>query len=158
MRKRGTFGIDEKILITVVRAAELFKRRSSALFAAHGLSFSQYNALRVLEIAPEGRQSISGLSRQMLVSSPNLSGIAKRLEKAGFVQRLRDAGDERRTLLEITPQGLAVLARIEAAQRDNIRDLLAPCPAARKAEVLAILKAILALDLPGAGAGAEAVF
>lgn len=155
MEKRGTFGIDEKVLITVVRVAELFKRRSSAIVSAHGLSFSQYNALRVLEIAPQGSRSITDLSRQMLVSSPNLSGIAKRLDKAGFVQRLRDDHDERRTLLRITAKGLEVLARIEQRQRDNIREMLVPCPTGRKEEALAMLKAILALDQPGPGPAAD---
>ena len=144
MTKRGTFGIDEKVLITIVRAAELFKRRSSSIFSAYGISFSQYNALRVLEISMGGQKSISDISRQMLISAPNMSGIAKRMEKAGFVRRGRDPKDERKAILRITAKGRQVLAQIEDLQRANIREILDPCPAPLKEPMLEALKAVLA--------------
>jgi hypothetical protein len=40
---------NEKVLMAIVRAAENFKRTHAAVFRKHGLSFPQYNVLRVLD-------------------------------------------------------------------------------------------------------------
>jgi DNA-binding MarR family transcriptional regulator len=136
--------IDERILMAIVRVSERFKRKSSAIFVGYGLSFSQYNVLRVLDSRPDGQGSITDISRQLLVSSPNLSGIAKRLEKAGFVRRGRDAADERRTLLVLRPPGKAVLEQIRHLQEKNIQEFLAVCPADQKRAFLDWLKTMLA--------------
>ena len=77
----------EKIMMAVVKAAELFKRRSSAFIKKPGLSFSQYTVLRVLNSTENGKKVIDGVGQAMLSSAPNLTGIAKRLGKGGFITR-----------------------------------------------------------------------
>jgi DNA-binding MarR family transcriptional regulator len=130
-------------MMAIVRASELFKRKSSAIFAQHGLSFSQYNVLRLLEGCPEGKSSISEIADKLLVSTPNLSGIAKRLEKAGFVSRTRDQADERKTILILKKEGQKVLARVEGLQMANIREFLADWPDEQKDVFLNLLKHVL---------------
>jgi DNA-binding MarR family transcriptional regulator len=41
----------------------------------------------------------------MLVPEANMTGLAKRLERDGFLIRKSDSNDERVTILEITPKG-----------------------------------------------------
>ena len=101
--------LDEKVLIGIVRAAEIFKRAHSNIFGNHGLSFPQYNILRVLEGSEKGQSRITQVSRIMLVPNANMTGIAKRLEKKGFLIRKSDPTDERVTILEITPKGRQAL-------------------------------------------------
>ncbi|MCB2187563.1 MAG: MarR family transcriptional regulator [Deltaproteobacteria bacterium] len=143
----GTVGVatslDEKIMLAIVRASERFKRKSSAIFASYGISFSQYNVLRVLEALPGGQGSITEVSSRLLVSTPNLSGIAKRLEKTGFILRRRDPADERKTILELQPDGRQVLAEIRELQEANIKSFTAACPPPQKTEFLASLKKML---------------
>jgi len=112
--------------MALVKAAELFKRRSSAVFREYGLSFSQYNALRVLAGEPEGEASLGQIGRSMLASGPNLSGIARRLEEGGFVRRRGGEGDQRLRLLKITAEGRRVLEAIAGRQEANVRGLLEP--------------------------------
>lgn len=138
--------MDERIMLAVVRAAELFKRKSSAVFSGYGLSFSQYNVLRVLDDSPDGQCSISDIARRLLVSVPNLSGIARRLEKAGFADRSRDPSDERRVILCLKKRGQKVLGKIEELQEQNIRQFLEDCSNEEKSVLLAQLKAMLTLD------------
>lgn len=145
-RRPAAVGSDEKVLMALVRAAELFKRRSARIFSQHGLSFSQYNTLRVLEASPGGSQCINRICQELLVSSPNLSGIAKRLANSGFVRRGRDKDDERRTVLVITPKGRRVLAAISRQQEDNIAEFLASWPDAKKRRLLGELKQMLGLQ------------
>ncbi len=104
---------NEKVLMAMVRAAEIFKRTHSTIFRNYGLSFPQYNVLRVLDASRNGRNSISEVSRIMLVPGANMTGIAKRLERDGFLVRKSDPSDERVTILEITPKGKRTLKSIE---------------------------------------------
>ncbi len=95
---------DEKVLMAIVRAAEIFKRVHSVVFRTYGLSFPQYNLLRVLDASAKGRNKISEVGRMMLVPAPNMTGIAKRLIRGGFIMKKSDPHDDRVTLLQITPK------------------------------------------------------
>jgi len=137
---------EEMIMMALVRSAEFFKRKSAAIFKEQGLSFSQYNVLRVLEAADGGQKAISQVSKAMLSSAPNLSGIAKRLESGGFITRRGAKGDERVKLLTITAKGRRVLDRIADQQEKNVRLFLRVCPQKRRKEMLAILRGMLRLE------------
>lgn len=116
--------ISEKVLMGIVRAAENFKRIHSAIFRRYGLTFQKYNILRVLEASENGRNNISGVSKIMLVPGANVTGIAKRLERGGFIIRKSDPLDERVTLLEITPKGRKTLKKIEKEKDKDIAIIL----------------------------------
>jgi DNA-binding MarR family transcriptional regulator len=114
---------DEKVLMAMVRAAEIFKRSHSAIFRDYGLSFPQYNILRVLDASRNGINRISEVSRIMLVPGANMTGLTKRLEKNGFIIRKSDPKDERVTLLEITPKGKRTLKNIEQ-EKDRTTEIM----------------------------------
>jgi DNA-binding MarR family transcriptional regulator len=134
---------DEKVLMAIVRAAERFKRAISALFRKYHLSFPQYNILRVLDASTDGRSRITEVSRIMLVPGANITGLAKRLEKSGFIQRKSDPKDERVTLLEITPQGKSTLAEIEMKRDQLLEKMLRGFLAKEKKELLALVRRLL---------------
>ena len=136
----------EKIMMAIVRVAELFKRRSSAIFKSQGLTFSQYNVLRVLAASQGSKKAINEVSKTMLASAPNLSGIAKRLEKGGFITRKSLAQDERVKLLGITAKGRRVLGLIQEEQKDNIRMFLRGSSKRQRDEMLAILRSMLKME------------
>lgn len=140
---RSDLSGDEKVLMAIVRAAETFKRVVSTIFRKYDLSFPQYNILRVLDASTDGRSRITEVSRIMLVSSANMTGLAKRLEKSGFIQRKSDPKDERVTLLEITPKGKATLADIEKKRDQLLEEMLKGFSAKEKQEILALVKRLL---------------
>ena len=115
---KSDLSINEKVLMGIVRAAEIFKRNHSAVFRNYGLSFPQYNVLRVLEASKNGQNKMSDISRIMLVPDANITGIAKRLEKDGFIVKKSDPADERVTILKITSKGKRTLKNIEN-EKDN---------------------------------------
>ena len=121
---KSDLGIQEKLMVAIVKVSEAYKKDADAIFRNYGLTFSQYNVLRVLNNSPAGRNTISNASRIMLVSGANMTGIAKRLEKSGFIIRKSDASDERITLLEITPKGRQALANICSEKDELIRTYL----------------------------------
>lgn len=134
---------NEKVLMAVVRAAEIFKRTHSAIFRNYGLSFPQYNVLRVLDASRNGMNKISEVSRIMLVPGANMTGIAKRLERDGFLIRKSDSNDERVTILEITPKGKRTLKNIEKEKDRSIEIILKGFSQKEKTEFLDKLKRLI---------------
>lgn len=134
---------NEKVLMAVVRAAEIFKRTHSAIFRNYGLSFPQYNVLRVLGASRSGMNKISEVSRIMLVPGANMTGIAKRLERDGFLIRKSDSNDERVTILEITPKGKRTLKNIEKEKDRSIEIIVKGFSQKEKTEFLDKLKRLI---------------
>jgi len=127
----------------VVRAAETFKRTHSAIFRNYGLSFPQYNVLRVLDASRNGMNKISEVSRIMLVPGANMTGIGKRLERNGFLIRKSDPNDERVTIFEITPKGRKTLKNIEQEKDRSIETILGGFSQKDKTEFLDKLKQLI---------------
>jgi DNA-binding MarR family transcriptional regulator len=131
---------DENLLMSVVRAAEIFKRIVSAIFRKYDLSFPQYNVLRVVDSSKDGQSRITDVSRIMLVPGANMTGLAKRLEKNGFIKRKSDPADERVTILEITQKGKKTLAKIEKERDEHTDAMLKGFPEKEKQNFLEMVK------------------
>jgi len=140
---RSDLSTDEKLLMAVVRAAETFKRVVSVLYRKSALSFPQYNVLRVLDASQDGQCRISDVSRIMLVPGANMTGIAKRLEKSGFIAKKSDPLDERVTILKLTPRGKATLKNIEKELDENTHAMLQGFSTQEKREFLDKVKRLI---------------
>jgi DNA-binding MarR family transcriptional regulator len=134
---------DEKVLMAVVRMAEVFKRSVSATFRKYRLSFPQYNVLRVLDASKGGQSRITNVGRIMLVPGANMTGIAKRLEKSGFLTRISDPRDERVTLLKITPKGKVMLAKIVKERDQHMNTMLKGFSEEEKRDLLEKVKRLI---------------
>ena len=142
----NTMNLDERVMMAIVRVAERFKKESTAIFKKFGLTFPQYNVLRVLESSKNGQNMVRDINRIMLVSGANMTGITKRMEKTGFIIRKNDPNDDRLKWLEITPKGKAVLKDIAEDNERNVKRYLKDCSAGIKTEMLSILNGILNLE------------
>lgn len=140
---KSDLSIDEKALMAVARAAESFKRTISTIFRNHDLSFPQYNVLRVLDSSTHGQSRITEVSRIMLVPGANMTGLAKRLEKNGFIVRKSDSTDERVTLLEITPKGKAALKKIEKERDQCLKGMLKGFSPEEKQNLLTMVRRLI---------------
>jgi DNA-binding MarR family transcriptional regulator len=135
--------IDEKVLVAAVMVSESWKKNCSSIFKNFGLTYPQYNVLRALQASEDGINTITNISVAMLVSGANMTGIAKRMEKNGFLIRRGDPDDERRTMLQITPRGINTMKHI-AGDLDRLIDhLLQDIPVPQRAELLDAFKKIL---------------
>jgi DNA-binding MarR family transcriptional regulator len=71
--------------------------------------------------------SLRELAAEERISAPALSGHVDRLEKAGLLERARDATDRRRVGLALTYEGERLLKRVRARRTtwlaDRLRDL-----------------------------------
>ena len=135
--------IGEKLLIATVRVSESYKKDSSAIFRNYDLTFSQYTVLRVLEGSENGQNTMGNVSKIMLVTGANITPIAKRLEKNGFLIKRSAPNDDRLTILEITPKGRQAIKNIENEKNALVNKYLNGCPNTLKKDLLANLRNIL---------------
>jgi MarR family transcriptional regulator, organic hydroperoxide resistance regulator len=88
-----------------------------------GLTYPQYLAMLVLWEANE--LSVSELGQRLYLDSGTLTPLLKRLEAAGWLKRQRDAADERRVIVSLTPEGRRL--REKAAQVPELLASAAQC-------------------------------
>lgn len=134
---------DEKVMMGIVGAAENFKRTQATIFKKFGLSFPQYNILRVLDASKGGKNKISAVGKIMLTPGANMTGLAKRLEQQGCILRKSDPNDERVTQLVITQKGKDLLKQIENKKDVVIDQVLEGLSKKTKKEYLEITRHII---------------
>ncbi len=83
----------------------------------------RFDVMAALYRAPEG-MLMSDLSRFLLVSNGNVTGIVDRLVSEGLVARARRNGDRRTSMVRLTEEGSAAFAEIAAAHENWVGELL----------------------------------
>jgi DNA-binding MarR family transcriptional regulator len=92
----------------------------------------RFDLLAALDRAPEGL-TLGEVSRRMMVSNGNVTGLAARLEAEGLVERQADPGDRRVFRLSLTKAGRREFTRQSAAHEEWVAELLgALSPAERE--------------------------
>lgn len=98
----------------------------------------RFDLLAQLERAPDGL-TLGEISRRMMVSNGNVTGLAERLETEGLIERRRSASDRRASYLRLTATGRAEFARMAREHEGWIADLFAGLAAADVAALMALL-------------------
>jgi DNA-binding MarR family transcriptional regulator len=88
-----------------------------------GSTLPRFDVLAALYREPEG-MAMSDLSRFLLVSNGNVTGIVERLVADGLVVRSKRDGDRRASIVRLTGQGAEIFARMAAAHEDWVDALL----------------------------------
>lgn len=83
----------------------------------------RFDVMAALYRAPEG-MLMSDLSRFLLVSNGNVTGIVDRLVSEGLVARARRNGDRRTSMVRLTEEGSKAFGIIAAAHEGWISELL----------------------------------
>ncbi len=100
-------------VLGILRAADVLRRRGSALLAPHGLTIQQYNVLRILRGArPDGLCTLT-IADRMIEQTPGITRLIDRLEAKQLVLRVRSDDDRRQVWCRIAPAGLQLLARLD---------------------------------------------
>ena len=76
----------------------------SRLRTTFDITLPRFDLMAQLERAPDGMK-MKELSRRMMVTSGNITGITDQLVAEGLVERMDVEGDRRAYLVRLTPQG-----------------------------------------------------
>ena len=98
----------------ILRTGDLIRRYLDAVLLPHGITWQQYNVLRIVRGAgPDGLPTLA-IGERMLERTPGVTRLVDRLVAKGLVARARGTHDQRQVLCRATPGGLALLARLDA--------------------------------------------
>ena len=102
--------------VVEAQTRELFKRKFNA-------TVPRFDVMAALSRKPDG-MLMSEISRFLLVSNGNVTGIVERLVKDGFIARSRRNGDRRTSFVRLTARGRAAFGEMSAAHEGWIDQLL----------------------------------
>ncbi len=103
--------LDNQLCFAVYSAAHAFAQAYKQWLEPMGLTYPQY--LVMLLLWERDGRSVNELGQPLMLDSGTLTPLLKRMEKAGFVERRRDARDERVTRIFLTEEGRQLRARAE---------------------------------------------
>lgn len=83
----------------------------------------RFDVMAMLDRTREGLR-MSQLSKQLMVSNGNVTGIIDRLVQEGYVMRVQVKGDKRATLVRLTPKGIDKFAEMAAEHESWINEHL----------------------------------
>jgi len=103
----------QESVIAVLRTADLLRRRLSRVSEPHGITFQQYNVLRILRGAGEKGLPTLSIGERMVEQAPGVTRLLNRLEAKGLATRSRGKSDHRQVICRLTPAGRDLLARLD---------------------------------------------
>lgn len=122
----------------------------SRLRGEFGITLPRFDLMAQLERQPEGLR-MGELSKRMMVTGGNVTGITDQLVAENLVVREPDPEDRRVFIVKLTPAGRRAFARMAQVHEEWIADLFSGLPPDAKTQLidlLSMLKGSLAASLP----------
>lgn len=101
-----THPLDEQLCFGLYAASRAMIGFYRPALDALGLTYPQYLVMIVLW--KEDNRTVSAIGDKLFLESSTLTPLLKRLEALGYIQRERDAKDERQVRIRLTDQGRAL--------------------------------------------------
>ncbi|MEG5569650.1 MarR family transcriptional regulator [Enterobacter bugandensis] len=102
--------IGTQLSFALYGAASRMNRLHKPLLDPLGLTFPQY--LVMLELFNGTPRTVGDIGNKLGMDTGTITPLLKRLEAAGRVVRMRDRADERRVLITLTDDGLALQSEL----------------------------------------------
>lgn len=103
-----------------------------------GMTLPRFDLLAQLERAPSGLR-MGELSRRLMVTGANVTGLVAQLTAEGMVERLAESGDRRAFVVRLTAKGRDAFHEMAAEHERWIVDLAAGLSASERARLHALL-------------------
>jgi len=110
----------------------------SRLRAEFGITLARFDLMAQLERNPAGLK-MNELSRRLMVSGANVTGLTDQLEKEGLVARADAPADRRAYTVKLTAAGRALFARMATAHEQWVIDLFSGLTSSDKAQTHRLL-------------------
>jgi DNA-binding MarR family transcriptional regulator len=144
-RAAGTGGrfdsLEQEAFLGLWRTYDRLRALEDELFARHGLTPQQYNALRLLRHAHPAPVQTLDLAGRLVSRAPDITRMLDKLEQRGLVARDRPADNRRVVRVAITPEGIALLDALLQPLRDCHARQLGHLPRKDLETLVALLRA-----------------
>ncbi|MEO5736018.1 MAG: homoprotocatechuate degradation operon regulator HpaR [Variovorax sp.] len=130
----------------LLQAREAVMAHTRPSLREHALSDQQWRVLRVL--GEHGAVETGRVAREAFILGPSLTGVLARMERDGLVRRARDPDDQRRTVIEATPQGKKLVKRLSTTIEAHYAWLEASMGKAKLGQLYVLLDQLIAQEQP----------
>ena len=126
-----------RLWLRILRASRAIEGElRERLRLTYGITLPQFDVMAALYRRATGGMTMTELSRFLMVSNGNVTGIIDRLVTDGLVARKADAGDRRAILVELTPAGVVKFGEMAEVHEGWIDELLSEFTKAEAAELI----------------------
>ena len=122
----------------LVSTSEALRKAGNRFFEKHGLTQTQFNVLMVLKHDVPSGCSQNELCGRLVVNAADVSGLVRRMQAHGLIERKDHPEDPRAWLVTLAEKGRRLLDQVEPLYYRQVKhatDLLT----SRQAEMLAAL-------------------
>jgi DNA-binding MarR family transcriptional regulator len=110
--------LEQEAFLGLWRTYDRLRALEDELFARHGLTPQQYNALRLLRRDHPNPVRTLDLAARLVSRAPDITRMLDKLEERGLIARDRPADNRRVVRVGITPQGITLLDELRQPVRD----------------------------------------
>jgi DNA-binding MarR family transcriptional regulator len=103
----------EELWLNLARTAAMASHVIEQGLRGYGLSPTQYNVLRILRGAGANGLCQYEIGDRLVAQVPDVPRIVDRMEKAGWVLRVRGSSDRRIVMATLTPAGLELVGSLD---------------------------------------------
>jgi DNA-binding MarR family transcriptional regulator len=128
-------------LLKAVRPIEVELRRR--LDREFGMTLPKFDVMAAL-VRRKGGMTMTEVSRLLMVSNGNTTGLIDRLVAEGLVMRIANQQDRRATFVRLTPKGLRRFAAMAEAHERWVNEILASFSAEDSEALLGLLDDLMA--------------
>ena len=109
---------EQEVFLNLWRTYDRLRALEDELFARHGLTAQQYNALRLLAAAHPSTVPTLTLAARLVSRAPDITRLLDRLAERGLIDRVRPAENRRTVMVGVTAAGRALIDELAAEVRD----------------------------------------
>ena len=142
---------EQEVFLNLWRTYDRLRAVEDELFARHGLTAQQYNALRLLRAAHPDTVPTLTLAGRLVSRAPDITRLLDRLAERGFIDRARPADNRRTVQVGITEAGRTLLESLATEVRDCHARQLGHLSQDEMATLVALLHKARAPHEPSAG-------
>jgi len=114
LKKKGPFdSLEQEAMLGILRTSDLLENRLARLLREHGLTPSQYNAMRIMR--GEGKpMPCLEVANRMIQVAPAITRVVDQLVGRGLIDKQQSEEDRRVFLVDLTTAGTGLLKKIDA--------------------------------------------
>jgi DNA-binding MarR family transcriptional regulator len=139
LRRLSTSSLEHQTYLALQGLALRLKDETEHLLKEQGLSLTQLNVLRILRGAGDNALTCGAIGAQLLNKDPDVTRLLDRMEKQHLVERARSTQDRRVLLTHLSPEGRAVVDRLDGPLLDLHRRQFQHLPPERLQGLLDLL-------------------
>ncbi len=127
-----------RMLSTTVMIENEIRNRLRAEF---DITLPRFDLMAQLERHPDGLR-MGELSKRMMVTGGNITGITDQLEQEGLVMRVTDKQDRRAYSVKFTPAGRKAFKTMASVHESWVAELFSGLDAEQKSQMIGLLSSV----------------